>query len=587
MSRWVLLPVVSGISVNSVLHWKAMAPDSTYADGYAVYISTNTSSTDTNIFNSSNKVFQISDNSVSGGGEKQIWTHRSISLSNYAGQSIRIAFKNISNQKYQLWIDDITIENLPYALDASLENVGNLKYVLTNQSFQLKARIKNNGYQDISNLNLAYSIQGVTSNNQSFSVIGNLLPLNTTTVAFTNTISINTAGIYQVKLWVNQVNGQLDQNYFNDTVSYYISVLSNSVTPKVLIEQITDALIPEAPANQDTLLYLAQQDTNVIAVQIHQQDSLKCNVSGLHIKQFELPEKKAIAMINRNYLFNSKRNYFYRNELRNEIASAKNSITPCEVHISNVIVDTSMRTLQFDVNVKFYQKAVGDYRVNAYLIENVVYGEQTDTTLNGYNQSSSYYFTPYSNYFQQGYYSSVANAFVLNVYQYKHQFVMNHSIDGIYGDTSVIPNNADTLSLYVKTYTASVPMPPGGVFRYNFDNIYLVAYVYEHDTLMENRRILNATKVKLTSNPELVNVLSFNHDISIKVYPNPASQFLYIDIPKDEDFQSMLLNVMGQKVLSIDSNLIDVSTIPDGIYVLVLQVGDKIYSKKIIIQRYN
>lgn len=585
VSRWVLLPVINGIAVNSVLHWQAMAPDPAYADGYAVYISTNTSSTDTSIFTTANKVFQLSDNSVSGGGEKQQWTTRSISLSNYAGQSIRIAFKNTSHQKYQLWIDDITIENLSYALDASLENTGNTKYVLINQPFQLKARLKNNGYQNISNCNIAYSIQGITYNNQSFSITNNLLPLNTTTIAFTNTISVNTAGMYKVKIWINQVNGQTDQNHFNDTVSYYLSVMSNSVQPKIIIEQITDATMPNAPANQDTLMSLSQQDTNIVAVQIHQQDSLKCNISASHSKYFSVPEKQLVSMINRNYFYSSEKNYSFVNELRKKINDLKNSITPCKINISNVLLNTSLRTLQLDINVEFYQNTVGDYRVNVYLIENNVYGNPADTSINGYNQLSSFYFTPQSNYFQQGYFSNSANAFVLNAYQYKHQLVLNQSTSGIYGDASVIPNNTIAGYIYTKTYSLSIPSATNVVSRYNFDNMYVVAYVYEHDTLIENRKILNVTKIKLTSNPEVVNVETIANNINVQIYPNPASEFILINMPKTINIKGKILNMVGQKLLSFNSELVDISMLSEGIYILMIQTEKGILSKKIIVQR--
>lgn len=585
ISRWFILPPISGISVNSVLHWKAMAPDPNNADGYAVYISTNTSINDTVIFSNSNKVFQISDNSTSGGGEKSQWNVRSLSLANYAGQSIRIAFKNISKQKYQLWVDDITIENLSYGLDASIENIGNVKYVLVNQPFVLSARIKNNGYQNISNINLAYSIQGISSNNQSFALNTSLLPLTTTTLAFTNTLSINTGGLYEVKMWVNQINGQNDQNHFNDTISYYLSVLSNSVTPKILVEQMTDALLPDAPANQDTLNYYVLQDTNIIAVQIHQQDSLKYNQLSSLVKNFNLPDNSLSAMINRNYLINDNKNYFFKNELRKKVQQVKAFVSPCQINITNMNVDTSLRNIQLDVNVEFLQNTVGDYRVVVYLIENNIYGNPLDTSINGYNQLSSYYFTPYSNYFQQGYFSNTANAFVLNAYQYKHRWVLNSSITSAMGDNSVIPNNPLMSNSYTKTYSVNIPASANNVFRYHFDNMYLVAFVYEHDTLIENRKVLNADIQKVTTNNELVSVQVIHSDVLMNVFPNPANQWLYLKVHNVEKWKAELLNITGQKVMDISAEMTDISMLSDGIYFVKLNTYSDVIVKKIIVQK--
>lgn len=583
-SRWILLPVVNGISVNSVLHWKAMAPDPTYADGYAVYISTNTSVADTTIFNNSNKVFQLNDNSTSGGGEKQNWIQRSISLANYSGQSIRIAFKNISNQKYQLWLDDITVENLPYANDAALENVNNVKYVLVNQNFNLNARLKNTGYQTISNVQLAYSIQGITYNAQSFALNTNLLPLNTTTLAFTNTLSINTAGLYKVKIWINQLNGQSDQNLFNDTISYYLSVLNTSVSPKVLVEQMTDAGFPDAPANQDTLRMLQQTDTNVIAVQIHLKDSLKSNIANSFSDFLRVPDNALVATLNRQYFSSDNRNYFYCNELRSKINALKNFISPCIIQISNISADTNFRTIQLDVTTTFLQNAVGDYRVGVYLIENNVHGNPADTTINGFNQLSSFYFTPYSDYFQKGYFSAAANAFVLNAYEYHHQFVLNQNLTSVYGDASVIPTMPIAGNFYTKTYTLSVPTSTNG-FKNHFDNFYIVAFVYEHDTLIENRKILNADRKKVLNSSELVSIQQVNKILGdISVYPNPVSDKLFLGaLP--EKFSAYIVDVMGQKILEVHSKVIDVSALSNGIYFLIIPSEDRGMKKKIIVQK--
>ena len=583
ISRWVLLPTINGISNNSVLHWQAMAPDPTYADGYAVYISTNTSSTDTSIFTPSTKVFQINDNNTSGGGEKQQWTTHSISLTNYAGQNIRIAFKNISRQKYQLWIDNITIENLPYSYDAMLENNGNTKYTLINQPFTLKARIKNKGYQSFSNILLGYSIQGIASNYQTFALNTPLYPLSSYTVSFTNTISINTPGKYKVKIWIQQVNSQPDQNPFNDTISYDLSVLSTSLTPKILIEHLTDASFPDAPANQDTLRALSQ-DTSVIITQIHQTDSLKCNLSALHSKYFDIPQNQPIALINRTHLSTENKNYFYRNEWRTKINTLKNTLVPCDIKITNIQADTLTRTITLNVQTTFYTNATGDYRINVYLVENNVYGHPSDTTINGYNQLSSFYFTPNSNYAGQGYFSNTANAFVLNAYQYQHQYVLNQAQKGLYGDASVIPANPTNGNTYIQTYTLSVPPSPNNVSRYHFDNLYIIAFVYEHDTLIENRRLLNVDKKKVTPQPELVTVPNTPSIPPILIYPNPASHFLFISGIKNTWQYGKIIDLTGKEILLIRSEYTDISSLPNGMYYLLIQTNKQILYKKLIIR---
>lgn len=58
---------------------------------------------------------------------------------------------------------------------------------------------------------------------------------------------------------------------------------------------------------------------------------------------------------------------------------------------------------------------------------------------------------------------------------------------------------------------------------------------------------------------------------AIKVYPNPTSQLLYIDIPNGESMRIELTNSLGQKLWSGSNvNQIDLSTFQSGLYFLEL-----------------
>ena len=70
----------------------------------------------------------------------------------------------------------------------------------------------------------------------------------------------------------------------------------------------------------------------------------------------------------------------------------------------------------------------------------------------------------------------------------------------------------------------------------------------------------------------------------IKVYPNPANAKLNIEFNTNSDnHHSKLLNMMGQIILESDSNEINTSAIPNGIYILKMDALPN-YSKKIIVK---
>ena len=103
-NAWLISPIINNIAANTVLTWEAMAPDLNNLDGYEIYVSTNTSTTAA--------VSHFTSLLYSNSGEKNTWQSRGVSLGAYAGQNIRIAFKNNSTNKYQLWLDDIVVQNV-------------------------------------------------------------------------------------------------------------------------------------------------------------------------------------------------------------------------------------------------------------------------------------------------------------------------------------------------------------------------------------------------------------------------------------------------------------------------------------------
>ncbi len=53
--------------------------------------------------------------------ENSTWTSREVALGAYAGQTVRIAFVNNSNDMYVLLVDNIKVENAPTAPPTALQ----------------------------------------------------------------------------------------------------------------------------------------------------------------------------------------------------------------------------------------------------------------------------------------------------------------------------------------------------------------------------------------------------------------------------------------------------------------------------------
>ncbi len=91
-----------------------------------------------------------------------------------------------------------------------------------------------------------------------------------------------------------------------------------------------------------------------------------------------------------------------------------------------------------------------------------------------------------------------------------------------------------------------------------------------------------------TLNPLGIENIS-NHN-SIKIYPNPAGDMLYIEIEKHQTLRFELFNVAGQQVLSINESSgshfsVDLSSLKGGCYLLKSTDKDGSYTSQIIVKQ--
>jgi hypothetical protein len=148
----IAIPITSG---GATLNWNALAYDPLFLDGYEVRImivpNTPTGGTGAlgNQVANSTQVFTIA-------AENSSWTNRSLNLNPYIGQSIYIGFRNNSNDKFLLAIDDIKVESI-VSFDAATTLATTSEYTqipLGQGSIPLGGTIQNVGTSTLTNLSL-------------------------------------------------------------------------------------------------------------------------------------------------------------------------------------------------------------------------------------------------------------------------------------------------------------------------------------------------------------------------------------------------------------------------------------------------
>lgn len=89
---------------------------------------------------------------------------------------------------------------------------------------------------------------------------------------------------------------------------------------------------------------------------------------------------------------------------------------------------------------------------------------------------------------------------------------------------------------------------------------------------------LNAVMCNETS----VNEVFANHK-SISVYPNPANNFITIDIQNISNLQIEISNVLGEVMINKQNNdIIDISNLKNGLYFISVRQGQNYYTQKFI-----
>lgn len=83
-----------------------------------------------------------------------------------------------------------------------------------------------------------------------------------------------------------------------------------------------------------------------------------------------------------------------------------------------------------------------------------------------------------------------------------------------------------------------------------------------------------------------INTITENSEYNnVKVYPNPAKEYIYIDVPSNKIAKKIsIVNLNGQIIKETAGNRLDASDIEKGFYLLEISLSNKTISKKVIIE---
>jgi hypothetical protein len=200
-------------------------------------------------------------------GENTSLTMRGFSLAAYAGQTIRMAFRNISNDMVAMLVDNIQV-TVPASERALVigHSVPNLAF--TNNPVTLGGTFRNAGLSPITSANLKYQVNNNAVVSEPYA--GSVTSFNTETFVFATNFTPSTAGTYSIKIWLSDLNGGSTNS---DTLTTTLSVVDPAPPVQsnlVIYEHFTNASCgPCAAYNPAFQALLLANNMEVTSVKHH------------------------------------------------------------------------------------------------------------------------------------------------------------------------------------------------------------------------------------------------------------------------------------------------------------------------------
>ena len=209
---WLILPQVT-LGANPCMSWTAYSLDNFFLEAYEVRVSTTTN--DTSAFNALPAADTVP-------LELPNKTIRAISLADYANQSVYLAFRQISDDKFALVLDDVRISNIqPLDIGISAVSYGSPS---PGDSIVMTLSVSNYGADTVTSFTTCYSIDGGASNCSTVDSI--VLPPNQT-LAYEHPdtfVSDSMDAFYDLCAWTSAPNNAGDNDANNDTLCQKLEV---------------------------------------------------------------------------------------------------------------------------------------------------------------------------------------------------------------------------------------------------------------------------------------------------------------------------------------------------------------------------
>lgn len=548
--NWLITPAITVPSTGYSLNWFDAAQDPDYpADKYSVYIATGNTVSD---FTATTAVFSVTLST-------DAWTGRMVSLDAYAGQTIYVAFRHHdSYDNFMMKLDNVKVFQ-PVDNEVRMDVVELPTYSPINNSLSISGSFTSFGVQPLTTLDVQYIVNGTDTSavctvnglNVAYGGTGNF----THTAPYTAT----TAGVYNVQVIISNPNGVADDATDNTATGSFIGYdASLTVDRTIMMEQFTGAACGYCPAGHDRIEQAISGRNDYIWMVHHAgygTDGLSNSSSSALTFFYNASSTYAPAiMYDRTHFDMEEPGPVMGVGNVSDIIAVLNeaSAVPCflTMDASSVTFDEGARAVSGTITGHFTSPVYGsNTRIAVYLVEDSIWMKQAD------------------------YYNGQAG----NSYQidYLHMNTARGTLTDKWGD----PINVSADGNF--TYTVNYTLPA----THKAWRCRLVAVVYNYDAADANNcAVFNG--VKSANFPATyVGIDEVSTEVSLNVYPNPASDFVVINA-NNTIREINVVNALGQNIYRngrVDAENITINTenFAAGMYIVTVKTDNGISTKRV------
>lgn len=536
---YMFTPAITVPATNPFLQYLVVAQDAAYADGYQLLIMT-TAPTSGNLTSATVlNTYAAAETTP---------TLKSIDLTTYAGQSVYIGWRNNSNDKFLLAVDDVKVLSLA-AIDAQAVSINTNNYVLVGNT-NITGTIRNNGVNTITSYDVTYTIDGGAPS-AVYSVTGANIALGAT-ANFTHNVPANlTSGSHVIQVTISNVNGGTDANTTDNVVSKTVTAISSIPAKRVVGEEGTGTWCGWCVRGIVYMDYMATTYPSTwIGIAVHNGDPMVVSAydTGIGTMISGYPS----GLVDRGSA------EVDPSDFEDAYTASMAKVVPVEVALDNIYFNYLTRQISYDVVATFVADMTVDCRINGVVVENDVTG-----TASGYDQENYY---AGGSYGAMGGFESLPGT--IPAADMHYDFVARALLGGWDGTASSIPASVVNGTPYTQSYTYTLPA------AYDETQIVLVGMVIDQTT----GEILNAVQGDIVLGVEEAQ----NSDVI--VYPNPTSGVLYLYNSTFEKVE--VYDSFGQLVMAeTNTDQIDLSSLANGNYFVKAINNEIVITKQVIVSK--